>query len=53
MEKCLTNGSKQISKVSVDDQKVYLSKTVIQEAKSKSTCSMKDARYMNKLENTA
>lgn len=53
MRKCLTNGSKQISKVSVDDQKVYLSKTVIQEAKSKSTSSMKDARYINKLENTA
>ena len=39
--------------VSVDVQKVYLSKTVGQEAKLKSTCNMKYVRYIKKLENTA
>ena len=48
MRKYLTNGSKRISKVSADVQKVYLSKTVIQERKSKSTCNMKYVRCIKK-----
>ena len=48
MRKYLTNGSKEISKVSVDVQKLYLSETVIQETKSKLTCNMKCVRYIEK-----
>ena len=51
MQKYLTNGLKRISKVSVYVQRVYLSKTVIQETKS--TCNMKYVWYIKKLENTA
>ena len=53
MRKYLANAVKRINKVSVDVQKVYLGKTVIQETKSKWTCNSKYVWYMEKLENTA
>ena len=43
MRKYLTNGSKQISKVNADVEKVYLRKTVVQETKLKSTCKLTDS----------